>query len=164
VPSAFARIFQAPPGFLVVSANYALDGHLESLHVNGSSQGQWMHSNQLGPLYPDVEVGTMIGDRPKTRERFGSPASFPVQAYLKSAAGKQTVPVFRQIDLQSSVDVVNLHHDRNRWLRQDTFLPNGTFSTRFLGYMVTDEDKVLEQVDNGKLFGQYPYTRTPSTH
>lgn len=158
------RIFQAPPGFLVVSANYAPDGHLESLHVNGSKQGEWVHSNELRPLYPDVEVATMIGDRPRTRERFGLPAAFPVGLYFKPATGERPASVFRPVGLRSSMDVVNLHYDRNRWVRQDSFLPDGTRSTRFLVYTVTDEDRVLERIDNAKLFGQFPYTRTPATH
>jgi hypothetical protein len=152
------RIFRAPPGFLVVSANYAPDGHLESLHVNGSRQGEWVHSNELRPLYPDVEVATMIGDRPKTRERFGLPATFPVQ-YLKATAREKPALIFQGVDLQSSMDVVNLHYDRNHWVRQDSFLPDGTQSTRFLAYAVTDEDKVLKGIDDAQLFGQFPYTR-----
>jgi hypothetical protein len=38
------RVLRAPPGALVASANYARDGHLYALHVNGSRQGV------LGPL------------------------------------------------------------------------------------------------------------------
>src|SRR5258708_20234251 len=59
------RVFHAPPEFLIVSAIYAPDSQLESLHVNGSKNGDWVHSNEVHTLYPDMDVATMIGDRPK---------------------------------------------------------------------------------------------------
>jgi hypothetical protein len=153
------RVFPAPPEFLVVSANYAPDGHLESLHVNGSKHGDWVHSNEIHGLYPDIEVATMIGDRPKTRERFGIPATFPVKHYHHNQSD-----VFQDVDLKSALDVVNYHYERNRWVRQDSFLPEGAAETRFLTYVNTSEDKVLEPVDGALLFGQFPYTRADFLH
>jgi hypothetical protein len=151
------RVFQAPPEFLIVSGNYAPDGHLESLHVNGAKHGDWVHSNELVPLYPGIGVATMIGDQPKAREHFGLPAVFPTQQYLQKPAS-----VFTRVELHSVMEVVNLHYDRNRWVRQESFLPDGTRSIRFLTYIVTEEDKVLEPVDNSRMLGQFSYTRTLS--
>lgn len=148
------RIFPEPPGFLVVSANYAPDGHLESLHVNGSKHGDWVHSNEIHGLYPDLDVATMIGDRPKTRGRFGIPAVFPVRSYRHHQSD-----VFQQIDLKSALDVVNFHYERNLWVRQDFFLPEGPARTRYLTYVNTSEDRALESVDSAPLFGEFPYTR-----
>jgi len=150
------RVFQAAPEFLIVSANYAPAGHLESLHVNGAKKGNWVHSTEIKALYPGLEVATMIGDRPKTREYFGLPATFPTQQYLQKPAN-----IFPRVGLNSVMEVVNMHYDRNRWVRQESFLPDGTRSLRFLTYVVTEEDKVLEPVDNRRMFGQFSYTRKP---
>ena len=152
------RIFHAPPEFLVISANYAPDGHLESLHVNGSEHGEWMHSNEIHGLYPALDVATMIGDRPKTREHFGIPAEFPVKYHHTWS------DVFQRVDLQSAMDVVNLHYERNLWVQQDTFLPDGAIQTRFLTYVKTSEDEALRHVDDALLFGQFPYTRGSLAH
>jgi hypothetical protein len=146
------RIFQAPPEFLVVSANYAPDGYLESLHVNGAKHGDWVHSNEVAALYPRLEVATMIGDRPQTREHFGLPSQFPIQRYPGSSD-----KIFAKGETKSMLDVVNLHYDRNRWVRQDSFLPDGSHSTRFLTYAVTEEEKILEPIDKTRTFGLFPY-------
>lgn len=153
------RIFRAPPEFLVVSANYAPDGHLESLHVNGSKGGDWVHSNEIHGLYPDFEVATMIGDRPITRKHFGISAAFPVERYHRDPSD-----VFQQVELKSALDVVNFHYERNLWVRQDSFLPEGTAQTRYLTYVNTSEDRILETVESAPLFGQFPYTRADFVH
>jgi len=150
------RVFQAAPEFLIVSANYAPDGHLESLHVNGARHGDWVHSSELVRLYPGLGVATMIGDRPQTREYFGLPAAFPTQEYLHKPAN-----VFARVNLIGVMDVVNLHYDRNRWVRQESFLPDGTRSVRFLTYVATDEDKALDPVDKSRMFGRFSYTSKP---
>jgi hypothetical protein len=127
--------------------------------VNGSKNGDWVHSNQIHALYSDLDVATMIGDRPKTRERFGIPAVFPVKSYHHNQSD-----VFRQIDLKSALDVVNFHYERNLWVRQDSFLPEEPARTRYLTYVNTSEDKVLESVDSAPLFGEFPYTRADFVH
>jgi hypothetical protein len=150
------RVFREAPEFLIVSANYAPDGHLESLHVNGAKHGDWVHSNEIKALYPDLGVATMIGDRPQTREHFGLPATFPTRQYLQKPAN-----TFARVALNSVMDVINLHYDRNRWVRQESFLPDGTRSVRFLTYVITEEDKALDPVDNSRMFGRFSYTRNP---
>jgi len=113
-----------------------------------------VHSNEIHGLYPDLDVATMIGDRPKTRGRFGIPAVFPVRSYRHHQSD-----VFQQIDLKSALDVVNFHYERNLWVRQDFFLPEGPARTRYLTYVNTSEDRALESVDSAPLFGEFPYTR-----
>ena len=143
------RVLKALPEFLVVSANYAPDGHLESLHVNGAKGGNWVHSNEVAVLYPKLGVATMIGDRPATRQYFGLPAEFPVQT--PHDPGK----IFGHSEVASTLDVVNLHYDRNRWVSQDLFTVDNSRSTRFLTYNVTEEDRVLEPIDQMRAFGQF---------
>jgi hypothetical protein len=152
------RIFRAAPDFLIVSANYAPDGHLESFHLNGSEKGNWVHSNVVHSLYPELEVATMIGDGPKTRERFGIPVAFPLQQYLHEKSHP-----FKAVIFKSVMDTVNLHYDRNHYVRQDTFLPNGAIQTRYLTYRLTSEDKLLAPIDTLPSFGQFPWTRDPAS-
>jgi hypothetical protein len=116
------RIFHAPPEFLVVSANYSPDGRLETLYVNGAKHGDWVHSNEVRSLYPDLDVTTT-----RTRERFGIPAAFPVQEYQRSPAD-----IFHPVKLSGALDVVNFHYERNRWVRQDSFLPDGARQVKSL--------------------------------
>jgi hypothetical protein len=152
------RIFHAPPEFLVVSANYAPDGHLESMHVNGSKHGDWVHSNEVHSLYPELDVATLVGDRPKTREHFGIPAVFPVKEYQRNPSN-----IVRQVELKSALDIVNFHYERNLWVQQDSSLPDGTHKTRFLTYATTSEDETLEPIDGTRLFGQFQSApRVPS--
>jgi hypothetical protein len=147
------RIFHAPPEFLIVSANYSPDGRLESLHVNGAKHGDWVHSNEVRSLYPDLDVATLSADWPGTRERFGIPAAFPVQEYQRSPAN-----IFHPVKLNDALDVVNFHYERNRWVRQDSFLPDGTRQTRFLTYLKTHEDEILEPIDSSRQFGEFQPT------
>lgn len=143
------RVFQAPPEFLVISADYAPDGHLGRVHVNGSKHGDWVHSNEIRDLYPGLDVATGIGDWPKTRERFGIPKSFPVKEYQHKPSD-----VLSRVELKSALDVVNFHYDRNLWVQQDSSLPDGTNHTRFLTYVATREDRILQSIDSARPFGQ----------
>jgi len=145
------RVFSAAPEFLIVSANYAPDGHLEALHVNGSENGDWVHSNTVHSLYPELDVATSIGDRPRTREIFGLPERFPVERYIHTGS-----PPFEKTNFARFSDVVNMHYDRNRWVQQDAFLADGAHQIRFLTYKITDADEELASIDNSRAFGQVP--------
>lgn len=149
------RIFRAAPEFLIASANYAPDGHLESLHLNGSEHGEWVHTNTIRPLYPGMDVATMIGDRPRTREMFGIPEVFPIQQYLRG-----TPLPFGKSSFAKFTDAVNLHYNRNRWVRQDLFLASGAHERRYLTYRITSADEILASIDDSRSFGQFPWTRT----
>lgn len=148
------RIVRAPPEYLIASANYAPDGHLESLSVNGSKRGDWVHTNYIPNPGNAFQVGRMIGDRPATRELFGLPAVFPVAEYLKVR-----VSPFGPSDFPRIMDAVNFHYERNRWVVQDVFDAEIQATRRVLAYKVTREDQVLDPIDRQRLFGQFPYTR-----
>jgi hypothetical protein len=149
------RVFRAPPEFLIACANYSPDGYLESLSVHGSKGGDWVHTNYLGGTGRGFQVGRSIGDRPETRELFGLPREFPLVQYQS----KRESP-FAATRYPGAMDVVNFHHQRNRWVEQDLFPADGPRSHRCLIFKVTPEDRTLEPIDNQRLFGQFPYTRT----
>lgn len=142
------RVFRAPPEFLVVCATYDAAGRMLVLSVNGSEKGNWVHPSEIRTPYPDVDFGTIYQDRPMMREYFGLPETFPIADYLKSPqneAQKAALSIFS--------DTVNLHYQRNRYVRQDTFGVDGSHTTEFLRYTVTPEDRQLEPVDDRIKFG-----------
>jgi hypothetical protein len=150
------RVFKNGPEFVVASANYAHDGHLESISINGSRDGKWLGDRFTIPGEPGVGSGTLIGGRSSTRQAFGLPGRFPVTSYLA-----HPTPVFGSAILTSSLDVVNLHYNRNRWVKQDSY-GDGAPKTRFLSFQFTAEDKILDPIDRQRLFGEYAYTRDPN--
>jgi hypothetical protein len=143
------RVFKGGPHYLVATANYAADGHLESISVNGSKDGNWVHSNDVKPADASFEVGTMIGDRPETRKRFGLPAQFPIQSYQQSNDS-----LFSQTRYETVLDAVNLHFNQSRWIKQDVVAANGKAETRFLEFSFTEEDRTLNRVDLKRAFGR----------
>jgi hypothetical protein len=143
------RVFRSPPGFLVVCATYDSTGRLLVLSVNGSKYGNWVHSNEIKTLYPDLDVATMYEDKPKTRKYFGVPETFPIADYLQKPQNEgQKVP------LEIYSDTVNLHYQRNRYVRQDVFGVDGSHTTEFLKYRITSEDRQLEPLDDQIKFGR----------
>ncbi len=137
------RVFRASPEFLVVCATYRRDGHLAWLTVNGSKGGSWVHSNVLLPLHPKLDVATSFGDRPRTREYFGLPETFPIADYLRAYGNVST-----QVNLVSYVDVIHLHYLRGEYVRQDTFYPDGKRATEFLHFPVSEIDRQLRSLDD----------------
>jgi hypothetical protein len=149
------RVLRAPPEALVTSANYARDGHLYALHVNGSRQGAWVHSNDLQRLHPGAfGVATMIGDRPRTRATFGLPETFPVIAHVQGG-----VDVLGAAAFPSVLDAVLLHYERGRVVRRDLHDPSRRVSSTFLRFEHTPKDQVLDTVDRRRGFADVPYTR-----
>jgi hypothetical protein len=143
------RVFKAPPEFLVVCATYDADGHMLILSINGSENGNWVHPSEIRTLYPDFDFGTSYADRPTTREYFGVPETFPIAEYLnspKNEAEKVTLSIYS--------DTVNLHCQRNRYVRQDTFRLDGSHTTDFFKYTITPEDRQLEPIDDQVKFGR----------
>lgn len=133
------RVFQRPPGYVVVSAVYSAVGKLRHLWINGSKDGDWVHPSQ----FPEFSDGFLIySGNQKQRSvlaRFGFPDAVDVASYLKDAK-----PPFApsQPDLQLSA--VDLHYDYGRWVRQDQFVAGGPHTTRYLTYVQTYEDSVLD--------------------
>jgi hypothetical protein len=150
------RIFHNGPDFVVVSANYAHDGHFESISVDGSKNGEWVGDRFTIPGIDGIRNGTSISSGFKTRTAFGLPKVFPVADYITHPA-----PVCGSAILTSSLDVVNLHYNRNRWVKQDSY-GGGSMQTRFLEFRFTPEDKALETIDRQRLFGEYAYNRDPN--
>ena len=142
------RVFRAPPQFLVVCATYDNNGHITVLSVNGSRGGEWVHSNELLPLYRNLDVATSFGDRPRTRQYFGLPEAFPIADYLREYR-----TVFTPVNLETYQDVINLHYKRNQYVRQDLFSPNGTRKTQFLHYPLTSAYEALKPLDDRMPFG-----------
>jgi hypothetical protein len=150
------RIFNNGPDFVVVSANYAHDGHFETISVEGSKNGEWVSNRFSIPGTEGIGHGASIYSGFKTRQAFGLPRIFPIASYLAHPK-----PVFGSAILTSSLDVVNLHYNRNRWVKQDSY-SHGQIQTRFLEFQFTPEDKALETIDRQRLFGEYTYTRDPN--
>jgi hypothetical protein len=154
------RVFKAPPEFLVVCATYDADGHMLVLGVNGSENGNWVHPSQIRTLYPDFDLGTSYADSPVMREHFGLPETFPIADYLKSPQNEA-----QKVALSIYSDTINLHYQRNRYVRQDTFRVDGSHSTDFFKYMITPEDRQLEPIDDRIKFGSHnPIAQTPSVN
>lgn len=143
------RVFRAPPEFLVVCATYDTTGRLLVLSVNGSKNGDWVHSNEIQSLYPDLDVGTIYVDKRKTREYFGLPETFPIDDYLQKTQNEA-----QKVALASYSDTINLHYQRNRYMRQDVFRVDGSHATEFFKYTITPEDRQLEPVDDQIKFGR----------
>ncbi len=108
-----------------------------------------MHTNELLPLYKGIALGTSIGDRSATREYFGLPESFPLSDYLSEIHS-----VTKSVTLLSYLDVIYLHYQRNKFVRQDTFDQNGTSKTEFLRYAIPDAFPELTSLDNRMQFGK----------
>jgi hypothetical protein len=142
------RVFRAPPEFLVVCATYDAAGRMLVLSVNGSENGNWVHPSEIRTPYPDVDFGTIYEDRPKMREYFGLPETFPIADYLKTPQNEA-----QKAPLLVYSDAVNLHYQRNRYVRQDIFGVDGSHTTEFFSYTVTPEDRQLEPIDDRAKFG-----------
>jgi hypothetical protein len=143
------RVLRGGPQYLVASANYAPDGRLQSISVNGSKDGDWVHSNYVKPPDGSFGVGTMIGDRPETRMRFGLPARFPIDSYNRPSDS-----VFSPTQYEIVLDAVNFHFNRSRWVKQDVTGASGVVETRFLEFSFTHEDGALDRIDSMRAFGR----------
>jgi hypothetical protein len=139
------RVFRSPPEYIVLTAQYSPDGYLDFLSVDGAKDGNWAHNSVLQSL--DDSLGLGLGELTKNQIRFGFPERFPVADYLRKAE-----PGWKAAAVPSTLDVVNLHYERNRWVRQDSFSARGK-ETRFLTYAVTPQDLMLEPVDKRMPFG-----------
>jgi hypothetical protein len=133
------RVFQRPPGYVIVSAVYAPSGRIQHLWINASKTGEWIHPSQ----FPEWSNGSLIfnGDvkQRSAMTRFGFPDVLDTHSYIK-----QPVSPFRSAVPDVQLSVVNLHFDYNRWVRQDSFSALGPQTTRYLTFTPTYEDSVLE--------------------
>ena len=149
------RVFRNGAEFVIASANYAHDGHFESINVSGSKNGEWLGNRFVIPGVEGIGHGEFYSGF-KPRQAFGLPKVFPVALYMA-----HPTPIFSTAILTSTLDVVNFHYNRNRWVRQDSYV-NGSVKTRFLEFQFTPADKALETIDRQRLFGEHTYTRNPN--
>jgi hypothetical protein len=117
------------------------------LSVDGSKGGEWVNPNKLLQLYKDLDVAISFGDRPRTRQYFGLPETFPIADYLRGYRD-----IAKPVKLQSYEDVINLHYQRNQYVRQDRFSPDGTRKTGFLHYPSTSAFDALKPLDDRMKF------------
>lgn len=149
------RVFRAEPEFLIASSNYSSDGHLYALHVYGAKDGECVHSSELPRRYDKEFIhDTRIGDDKKTREYFGIPGRFPIAAFLDESSAP-----FAQVELDSVLDVVNLHYDESRVVRQVAYGPHQGRTTSFLTFPQTKEDEALRSRDRERGFADIAHTR-----
>lgn len=146
------RVFKNGAEFVIASANYAHDGHFESINVSGSRNGEWLGDRFVIPGVEGIGHGEFYSGF-KARQAFGLPRVFPKALYLA-----HPMPICGSAILTSALDVVNLHYNRNRWVRQDLY-SDGVIKTKFLEFRFTPEDKALETIDRQRLFGEHSYTR-----
>lgn len=122
------RIFRYAQKYTVVIGNYTPDGKLiSSIKPTDTEAGDW----NGGTI--DFEHGYNL---------YGFPAQIPVDEYLKKPHA-----VWKVIALPSILNIINFHYERNKWVRQDSFVSNGAPKTRFLTYVTTAQDTMLAPVD-----------------
>lgn len=79
------RVFRAAPEYVVISAVYAQNGGLRSVDINGSKDGDWIHSNYL--TGSDSDAVTFGRARaPATLRHYGLPQQIDIQQYRRKFA------------------------------------------------------------------------------
>jgi hypothetical protein len=139
------RVVRTWPEFSVVIATYDMQGKRQGVSVFWSKGGEWRHQADV----PE-EKREFTARKEPVETIYGIPDQFPIADYLKD-------PYLDWKDLErpNPENVVNVHYDYNRWVRQDVFDAAGFRTTRYLTYVVTPEDKILEPLDRQLPFGQH---------
>jgi hypothetical protein len=141
------RVFPVGPGFIVVSGQYSPEGLLDDVILDGARGGDWIHQNKIDEL--DKSLGANVvrsDDYLRYQKRFGLPGKLRI-ADLSTGAS-----LWGEADRPSSLTIVNLHYDRNRWVRQDSITSSGVRNTRFLSYRTTAQDRSLDTIDRQLIF------------
>ncbi len=126
------RVFRSAKGYTVAIGYYSPEGRLvvpisSELMKNGER----------------VYAGTMTyGDEEHDRIAFGFPTRIDVAKYLQNPK-----PFWKRTSLLNTTNIVNLHYDRNKWVRQDTFAGTSSPKTRFLTYLTMAQDIMLAPID-----------------
>ena len=141
------RVLRTHPEYGVVTAVYDRHGDLQRAGFFGSKGGDSFQQ-------PDMEIARehdeLSTKQPAAEERYGIPHRFPIADYLKLHQ-----LVWKDTGKPNPSNIINLHYDYNRWVRQDMFDASGKRTTRYLTYVLTPEDKTLEPIDWAIPFGQY---------
>lgn len=132
-------VFRRPPGYAVVSAVYSPPGKIQHLWVNGSKDGDWVHPSQFAEFADGFLVYSGKEKQREVLTRYGFPETFNVNSYLSRA-----LPPFKAAPSDLQLSVVNLHYEHNVWVRQDQFPSDGPHVTRYLTFVQTSEDSVLD--------------------
>lgn len=143
------RVFRAPPEYVIVTAVYSTDGRLRSVYLNGSHGGDWVHANDLTGFEKDA-ISLGKARAPETLRHYGLPDRIDLNRYLH----KFDFPL-APTALESVTDAVNLHFNFGDWTRQDEFAPDGSHQTRFLAYVQTAEDRILDPICNQRFAQQF---------
>jgi len=143
------RVFLASPEYLVISAVYSRDGRLRSVYINGSKDGDWVHTNYLTGFEKDAVSGGKAR-APDTLRRYGLPEQIDLERYQKNFSFPLAKPA-----LKSVTDAVSLHFNFGEWARHDEFGPDGSHRTRYLTYVQTGEDRVLDPICNQRFAAQF---------
>jgi hypothetical protein len=143
------RVFAAAPEYVVISAVYSSDGQLRSVYINGSKGGDWIHTNYLTGFEKDA-LSRGKARAPETLRHYGLPDRIDISRYQRDF----DLPL-NKTALESVTDAVNLHFNFGEWARQDEFDPAGSHQTRYLTYVKTDEDRLLEPICNQRFEEQF---------
>lgn len=141
------RILRMYPEYAVVTVVYDRHGNMQRACFFGSKGGDWFQKS-------DTEISkahsTLSAKLPAAEERYGIPHRFPAADYLK-----RHLLEWKDTGKPNPSNIINLHYDYNRWVRQDVFDASGKRTTRYLTYVLTPEDKTLEPIDWELPFGQF---------
>jgi hypothetical protein len=133
------RIFRAHPEYAVVTAVYDPQGKQQRASIFLSKGGDWFQDTD--PLRQETLAAI---------KNHGLPKRFPIPEYLK----RQELE-WQNVGKANPENVINFHYDYNRWVRQDAYDAAGKRTTRYLTYVVTPEDKMLEAIDRELPFDTY---------
>ncbi len=143
------RVLRARPELLVVSATYSPQGDLYVLSVDGARGGDWISPNEIHGE-PLIIGGRFYGSGLELKPWYGIPRTFAVEAYLadpqRSWGGTPSLP--------EELALVNIHYDRNAWVRQDMYQGRDR-SVRYLRFPETAEDVALKGIDARRGFGAW---------
>lgn len=134
------RVFNTPTGHSLISVCYAPDGTLLSLSENLSVGGDCREGGS-----------TVFGLDVAHPELFGLPSRFPVATYSSGSSD-----FFTPTALNSQLDCISLHYDRNRLVAQDIHRAGQPIQKRTLTYKVTPEDTALAPIDETSIFALKP--------
>jgi hypothetical protein len=129
------RIFRDLPEYIVVVANYEVDGKMGGLQVSGAKGGNGdplFHGGSYVVPYPTGEPSRLI-------KKYGLPDLVDIQEYLRSS--RLLLP---PVAFQQEITIVDLHYGYDKLIRQDLLKDGVLTSSRFLQPSVTPEENILD--------------------
>jgi hypothetical protein len=148
VAMSFVRVVRASPEYAVFSATYSPDGVLQWLDVSAARNGDRAEAAALVGTDPPINGGGSLGAR-GLRDWYGVPSRFPLAPYLASGEPFWPSSAFPEV-----VTAVQLHLDRDRWVRQDLFR-DGKRASQLLYFPDSRQDKMLAVIDLNRGFGSW---------